>query len=50
MAAHAAVALAFLWKQLKVGIAIADNTERTETTSTNSIKENPSSFFFLRDS
>jgi len=44
MAAIAVVACAFRVKQLKVGIAIADRTERTETTITNSIKENPSSF------
>ena len=39
-----AVALALFVKQLKAGIAIALKTERTETTTTSSIKENPFSF------
>ena len=45
--AKAAVALDFLIKQLKLGIAIALNTDKTATTTTNSIRENPSSSFFF---
>ena len=43
-----AVALALFVKQLKEGIAIALKTERTETTTTSSIKENPFSFDNLK--
>ena len=43
----AAVALALPLMLVKEGIAIADRTARTATTTTNSIKENPSSPGFL---
>ena len=47
MDVRAETALAFLTIQVKEGIAIALNTDKTETTTTNSIKENPSIFSIL---
>ena len=43
IAANAAEAFDFFCKQKKDGIEIEANIERTETTTTNSIKEKPSS-------
>ena len=46
-AVKAAVALALFGKQIQDGIAIALKTAKTPTTTTNSIRENPLSFFYI---